>query len=1115
MKKNYSFLLTLSILLLGGIRSYAQMVGDCVFMQANFVEVGVSPNGAFGASALPPAGYHPNAAGSTLYDVASGLTVSGNLLGFVADPAADGWTTGTPAYFGDYFLPGTEQEGWSIQVNGAEADAWLQNLQFGTTPYSGTLGLTGTTIGYGTGTGTSFGIWQGQTVDPTHPLQITQTTTLYTNKLYFTVHVKIKNVGTTTAPAVYYLRTVDPDNGEEEYGFTNFTTSNTIAYQLPNANNDVMVTAVDTTNAVAFLGLGTRDCRAKCFIIDGTLTPTPYSLSSMYTGVPGFMYTAGTNDVNDEGIGLVYRLGNIAAGDSTDLTYAYVLRGSDLDSALAQTSPAVFANSTLLTTGQDTMNACSSLIDTLPVNITSGDAYTWTWAPATGLTSTTGTSSAVILSAITTATTYTLIGTPISGALCSNDTFHFTVLTGVSLPPVAPAANYCQYATPNALTAAGTNLLWYTSATGGTGSSIAPTPSTSIPGTYTWWVTQHVGACLESPRVPVTVTVTPPPTVTPGSNSPVCQNTPLNFTASNGGATGTITYTWYGPNGFTSTQQNPTIGSAPLAATGTYTVVMSVNGCLDTAVTSAVIDTLPFISGYNIDTPSACNISDGVIILSGLQPVGAAFTAHYTFNGNSTPPRVEHVGTNDSLNIDSLHAGAYTNIYVVDGHGCRSNSIVVNMPDGHPPVAPTLSSNGPVCQDSLLQLFGTDTTGGITYQWSGPNGFSSNQQNPVINPATPASIGTYYCAITITATGCVSSASNITVGFKPTPVVNISALGAVCQGDTLTMASSGPAYPGATYYWTLPVGAFVAVGADTLAGPIGVEFDTAYAHHVSLTVTLNGCTNYDTTSVYVVPTPLAALYITPDICLGDTVVAALSTTSYAPVISHYDWNFDGGNIITGSSGTGGPYSVTWNTPGIKVVHVRAYTLQASCPSFAKLDTVNVHAAPDASFAGSGPGCTGDSALLSANLNNPSYSYMWTPAPFFSGVPNSPTIYAVVSIPSYVTLTVTSPYGCVATDSVYFNPSECCDVVLPEAFSPNGDHHNDRFRPITTGHHKLSIFRIVNRWGTTVYETVTTDTDGWDGTLNGVPQDMGVYNWYIKYTCGGNTIEKSGDVTLVR
>ncbi|MGB5439563.1 MAG: DUF4347 domain-containing protein, partial [Gammaproteobacteria bacterium] len=73
-------------------------VGGEVFLQGDFLEVGIHAAGSFGTTGDAPAGFHP---------LVDGVD---SRLGFVADPDRDGWTTGTPAQIGDYFLPGDPEE---------------------------------------------------------------------------------------------------------------------------------------------------------------------------------------------------------------------------------------------------------------------------------------------------------------------------------------------------------------------------------------------------------------------------------------------------------------------------------------------------------------------------------------------------------------------------------------------------------------------------------------------------------------------------------------------------------------------------------------------------------------------------------------------------------------------------------------------------------------------------------------------------------------------------------------------------------------------------------------------------------------------------------------------
>lgn len=96
----------------------------------------------------------------------------------------------------------------------------------------------------------------------------------------------------------------------------------------------------------------------------------------------------------------------------------------------------------------------------------------------------------------------------------------------VTSPPTVNTINYCQNQPTIALTATGTNLLWYTQPTGGTGSSVAPVPSSAVPGTFTWYVNQTVANC-PSPRTPVTVIVHP--YITAVKNVNICPGQSYTF----------------------------------------------------------------------------------------------------------------------------------------------------------------------------------------------------------------------------------------------------------------------------------------------------------------------------------------------------------------------------------------------------------------------------------------------------------------------------------------------------------------------------------------------------------------------------------------------------------
>jgi gliding motility-associated-like protein len=99
----------------------------------------------------------------------------------------------------------------------------------------------------------------------------------------------------------------------------------------------------------------------------------------------------------------------------------------------------------------------------------------------------------------------------------------------------------------------------------------------------------------------------------------------------------------------------------------------------------------------------------------------------------------------------------------------------------------TLSSNSPVCINSTLQL---NASGGTSYSWTGPNGFTSNQQNPTIPNAATNNAGTYTCQVSGGA--CSGTYTiNVIVGDNMAPVPNVASLADI-TGDCHTTITNLP-----------------------------------------------------------------------------------------------------------------------------------------------------------------------------------------------------------------------------------------------------------------------------------------------------------------------------------
>jgi gliding motility-associated-like protein len=263
--------------------------------------------------------------------------------------------------------------------------------------------------------------------------------------------------------------------------------------------------------------------------------------------------------------------------------------------------------------------------------------------------------------------------------------------------------------------------------------------------------------------------------------------------------------------------------------------------------------------------------------------------------------------------------------------------------------------------------------------------------------------------------------------------------------------------------------------------------------------------------------PVVAIDLAENACEGDIVNLSLSYST--PGIDSLYWDFAGAEMMYGSVPRG-PYGLRWNSSGDKTLTVIA--VDNTCKSLPFSDTIRVHPLPDANISVSKTDiCAGDSVELWV-AGEPGASYQWLPHQFFTESNNN-RVWGVIDAAREITVNITSIYNCKNTGTIWLGAHSCCQIYFPTAFTPNGDGQNDVFRMLTvfkdqnskTSAHQITTFKVVNRWGQTVFETGDERT-GWDGTFNGVPQDMGTYYYFVKYKCAdGNFYEEKGEVTLIR
>lgn len=127
--------------------------------------------------------------------------------------------------------------------------------------------------------------------------------------------------------------------------------------------------------------------------------------------------------------------------------------------------------------------------------------------------------------------------------------------------------------------------------------------------------------------------------------------------------------------------------------------------------------------------------------------------------------------------------------------------------------------------------------------------------------------------------------------------------------------------------------------------------------------------------------------------------------------------------------------------------------------------------------------------------------------------NSTDSFYVVRSNGIYTVNVRNSAGCLATDSIVILEDCMNDIIVPNAFSPNGDGLNEVFFVNGSFTTAFEIF-IFNRWGEMIFKSPDRNI-GWDGSARGQPVQEGFYNYLINYSLGKEELVKSGSVLVIR
>lgn len=502
----------------------------------------------------------------------------------------------------------------------------------------------------------------------------------------------------------------------------------------------------------------------------------------------------------------------------------------------------------------------------------------------------------------------------------------------------------------------------------------------AVTATTTYTVTAANGACTSTASVTITAgaALTSTASATP---SAVCvgSNLTLNGAAIGGGAP--YTYSWAGPNSFSSTSQNPTITGVTLAAAGTYTLTIN-DGCssVTTASVTVVVNPLPTVTA----TPSS-----GVICLPGGSPVSVTAGGATTYSWGPSAGLSSTTGATVTANPSS------TTTYTVsgtDGNGCVNTATTA------------ISVGQALTMDSVTATPSTVCSGGTSVLAAYASLPATTYCQPTYSTGT--GFGDYISSV-------VLNTLNNTTGASPTPFYTLYP----ASGSTTTTLTAGT-----TYTITLSPGTYTI--NDVAAWIDYNQNGTLNDGGEKLGETDNmGATPATTSFTFTVP--LTALNGQARLRVRDMDHGG--TNDMDPCAAQSAWGETEDYIITIVGGAA-PATFTWS-PGTflssttgspvtasGVTAATTYTATATSPAGCTATGTVTISLPSAlsGTAVASPGttvCAGTNVTLTATPTGglATYTYAWTGPNSFTASTANPTINAI-------TTSGAGTYTCVITDN---------------------------------------------------------------------------------------------------
>ena len=564
--------------------------------------------------------------------------------------------------------------------------------------------------------------------------------------------------------------------------------------------------------------------------------------------------------------------------------------------------------------------------------------------------------------------------------------------------------------------------------------------------------------------------ILPPPC---SNNSPICDGQTLQFNAV---SVLSATYRWTGPAGFSSGDQNPAIYNAKLVNAGDYYLHLTVNG----QPSSDSLKTTAYIYKPIADAGNDTIIQYGASATLHASATQGCGSYHYHWEPSNllVNPDVASPST-----VSLVSTTLFTVTATDDSANCDGQDIVtVYMAGGilsvNAAAVPLTICSG---QATQLQAFGSGGSGNYTFSWSGPGGFSSQIQNPYVQPPVTS---TYTIVVN---DGFSTDSSTVTVIVDQLPVADPGITQSIPHGTYTFLDGSATGGNSDYFYSWSPAAKLINANVQQ---PQTINLTASTVFSLTVTDLVTNCLSSNSANVLIEvtggPLNVNPVATPPRICLGDTTQLHASAGGGNVGFYQYEWN---------SNPPG--FSSTEAEPFINPEENTVYTVSVFDGFNSATGSINVSLYPKPLINLGPPDttiCIYDSIRL--NAANPGCDYLWSNGAT-SGFIQVKGAGIVPEIQSYL-VKVTNNSGCssISSISVIYSYAACTGINIPGENNPVKIYPNPStgiFTFVKTGlSHDIHV-SITSIFGTLIKTLFLKKSESGNNTetidLSGYPKGM--------------------------